>query len=78
MLTLLSWFARFPFIQTFTEGTMFEWTYECEQAIIHVKQALSQPPVLSRSDANEVLYLYMAIAAEAVNAALIRETQEGQ
>ncbi|GAU41760.1 hypothetical protein TSUD_13610 [Trifolium subterraneum] len=56
----------------------FEWTEECEQALQHLKKALSEPPVLSRPDVGEVLYLYLAVASEAVSATLIRETLEGQ
>ncbi|GAU10563.1 hypothetical protein TSUD_420920, partial [Trifolium subterraneum] len=44
----------------------------------HLKKALSEPPVLSRSDVGEVLYLYLAVTSEAVSATLIRETLEGQ
>ncbi|MCI44756.1 hypothetical protein A2U01_0065995, partial [Trifolium medium] len=51
---------------------------ECEQALQHLKKALSEPPVLSRPNDEEVLYLYLAVASEAVSAALIRETTEGQ
>ncbi|MCH95529.1 maturase K [Trifolium medium] len=51
---------------------------KCEQALQHLKKALSEPPVLSRPDDEEVLYLYLSVASEAVDAALIRETTEGQ
>ncbi|GAU22037.1 hypothetical protein TSUD_309410 [Trifolium subterraneum] len=47
-------------------------------ALQHLKKALSEPPVLSRPDVGEVLYLYLAVASEAVSATLIRETLEGQ
>ncbi|MCI20788.1 gag-pol polyprotein, partial [Trifolium medium] len=39
---------------------------------------LSEPPVLSRPDDEEILYLYLSVASEAVSAALVRETHEGQ
>ncbi|MCH93145.1 maturase K [Trifolium medium] len=54
------------------------WTEECEQALQHLKKALSEPPVLSRPEVEEVLYVYLAVSSEAVSAALIRETTEGQ
>ncbi|MCI62238.1 hypothetical protein A2U01_0083495, partial [Trifolium medium] len=43
-----------------------------------LKKALSEPPVLSRPNDEEVLYLYLAVAPEAISATLIRETTEGQ
>ncbi|GAU18799.1 hypothetical protein TSUD_80880 [Trifolium subterraneum] len=56
----------------------FEWTEECEQALQHLKKALSEPPVLSCPEVGEVLYLYLAVVSEAISATLIRETLEGQ
>ncbi|MCI52029.1 hypothetical protein A2U01_0073273, partial [Trifolium medium] len=53
-------------------------TEECEQALQHLKKALSEPLVLSRPNVEEVLYLYLVVASEAVSAALIRETTGGQ
>ncbi|PNX90078.1 gag-pol polyprotein, partial [Trifolium pratense] len=58
--------------------TVFEWTDECEQALQHLKKALSEPLVLLRPDVEEILYLYLFVASEAVSAALVRETTEGQ
>lgn len=56
----------------------FEWSEECEQVLSHLKKALSKPPVLTKPDNEEILYLYLAVANEAVNVVLIRETSEGQ
>ena len=36
------------------------------------------PPVLSRPDEAEVLYLYISVSSDAVSAVLVRETPEGQ
>ncbi|MCI94847.1 hypothetical protein A2U01_0116145, partial [Trifolium medium] len=49
-----------------------------EQALQHLKKALFEPPVLSRPTNEEVLYLYLVVASEAISAALIRETTKGQ
>ncbi|XP_058753186.1 uncharacterized protein LOC131626387 [Vicia villosa] len=84
MLTSLSRFVAkstqhaLPLFKLLHKETAFEWTEECERALSHLKQAFSSPPVLSRPEAGETLYLYLAVAAEAVSAALIRETPEGQ
>ncbi|GAU34163.1 hypothetical protein TSUD_162630 [Trifolium subterraneum] len=84
MLTALSRFVAksaqhaLPLFKLLRKESAFEWTEECEQALQHLKKALSEPPVLSRPDVGEVLYLYLAVASEAVSATLIRETIEGQ
>ncbi|CAJ2652108.1 unnamed protein product [Trifolium pratense] len=84
MLTSLSRFVSksaqhaLPFFKLLKKEAVFEWTDECEQALQHLKKALSEPPVLSRPNNEEVLYLYLSVASEAVSAALIRETNEGQ
>ncbi|CAJ2638239.1 unnamed protein product [Trifolium pratense] len=84
MLTSLSRFVAkyaqhaLPLFKLLRKEAVFEWTDECEQALQHLKKALSEPPVLSRPDVEEVLYIYLSVASEAVSAALVRETMEGQ
>ena len=51
----------------------FVWTEECETAFQELKCYLSNPPLLSPSKEGENLFLYLAISATAVSAALIRE-----
>ncbi|MCI18043.1 hypothetical protein A2U01_0039194, partial [Trifolium medium] len=67
-----------PLFKLLRKEAALEWTEECEQAFQHLKKALSEPPVLSRPNIEEVLYLYLAVASEAVSAGLIREITEGQ
>ncbi|XP_058761740.1 uncharacterized protein LOC131635150 [Vicia villosa] len=84
MLTSLSRFVAksaqhaIPLFKLLPKETAFEWTEECEHALSHLKQALSNPPVLSRPEAREILYLYLVVSTKAVSAALIRETPEDQ
>ncbi|XP_058722967.1 uncharacterized protein LOC131594783 [Vicia villosa] len=84
MLTALSRFVTksaqhaLPFFKLLRKEATFEWSEECEPALSHLKQVLSKPPVLSRPDDNEPLYLYLAVSNEAVSAALIREIDDGQ
>ena len=83
MLTSLSRFVAksaqhaLPFFKLLRKEATFEWTNECEQALLHLKKALSEPPVLSRPENGETLYLYLAVATEALSAALIRVTLDG-
>jgi len=84
MLTSLSRFIAksaqhaLPFFKLLRKETTFEWTDECEKALKHLKNSLSQPPVLSRPEEGETLYLFLSISSEAINIVLIREMQEGQ
>ncbi|GAU49214.1 hypothetical protein TSUD_369830 [Trifolium subterraneum] len=67
-----------PLFKLLIKETTFEWTEECEGALQHLKRALSEPPVLTRPVEGEKLYLYLAVASEAISAVLIRETEQGQ
>ena len=56
----------------------FEWTPEQDEALKQLKKSLSEPPILTRPNEGETLYLYLAVADEALSAVLIRETNAGQ
>ena len=83
MLTSLSRFVAksaqhaLPFFKILCKEAAFKWTKECEKALLHLKQSLSQSSVLSRLEDGETLFLYMSVFIEAVSAALIRETPDG-
>ncbi|KAL8157739.1 hypothetical protein AgCh_002444 [Apium graveolens] len=49
------------------------WSPECQKAFEKIKSYLSQPPVLTKAQPGEPLYLYLSTGAQAVGAALIRE-----
>ncbi|GAU50817.1 hypothetical protein TSUD_410870, partial [Trifolium subterraneum] len=67
-----------PLFKLLRKETTFEWTEECEGALQHLKRALFEPPVLTRPVEGEKLYLYLAVASEAISAVLVRETEQGQ
>ena len=50
----------------------FEWTKECAQAFQQLKDYPSHPPIMSSPEADEVLFVYIAIAPHAVSLVLIR------
>ena len=60
-----------PFFKTLKQ--VFAWTDECEIDFQELKCYQSNPPLLSPSKKGENLYLYLAISAIAVSAALVRE-----
>ena len=65
-----------PFFKTLKQA--FAWTDECEKAFQELKHYLSNPPLLSPSKEGENLYLYLAVLAIAVSAALIWEEDRTQ
>ena len=65
-----------PFFKTLKQA--FAWTDECEATFQELKRYLSNPPLLSSSKEGENLYLYLAVSATAVSAALIREEDNRQ
>ena len=65
-----------PFFKTLKQA--FAWTDECEVAFQELKRYLSNPPQLSPSMGGENLYLYLAVLATTVSAALIEEEERKQ
>lgn len=65
-----------PFFKTLRQA--FAWIDKCEAAFQELKRYLSNPPLLSPSKEGENLYLYLALSATAVSAALIREEDKRQ
>ena len=61
----------FPLFKTLKQA--FAWTNECKKAFQELKHYLSNPHLLSPSKEGESLYLYFAVSAIVVSAALIWE-----
>jgi hypothetical protein len=82
MLTSLSRFIAksaqhaLPLFKLLRKESAFEWTEECDQALQHLKKVLSKPPVLSRPNDDEILYLYLAVASEDVSVVLNLSDQQ--
>ncbi|CAH9090598.1 unnamed protein product [Cuscuta epithymum] len=62
-----------PFFQIMRKATSFKWTTECQQAFEELKQYLASPPVLSKPQTGETLFLYLGVSTSAVSSVLIRE-----
>ena len=56
----------------------FEWTAECQQTFKELKAYLSSSSLLSPSQLEEELFLYLAISPAAVSMALVREEDKVQ
>jgi phenylalanine-4-hydroxylase len=69
-----------PFFKLLRKSDPFSWTEEVKQAFHELKQHLVSLPILVAPEHGELLYLYIAAAAEAVSMVLVveRTTQEDQ
>ena len=61
-----------PFFQLLNKWKGFEWTKECVLVFQQLKEYLSQSPIMSRLEVDEVLFAYIAIAFHVVSLVLIR------
>ena len=61
-----------PFFLLMNKWKGFEWTKECVLAFQQLKEHLSRPPIMSNSEADEVLFAYIAVAPHTVSLVLIR------
>ncbi|GKV13229.1 hypothetical protein SLEP1_g24273 [Rubroshorea leprosula] len=51
----------------------FEWNLECQAAFDELKFYFSSPPLLTKANEGEILYLYLGILDEAISSMLVRE-----
>ena len=62
-----------PFFKAIKRAQRDKWDEECEKAFQELKRYLTSPPLLSKPEAAEDLYIYLAVSEVAVSSALIRE-----
>jgi hypothetical protein len=67
-----------PFFWTLRHKEEFQWDAECKEAFQELKKIRLAPPVLSRPDPEQTLYLYLAVTNEAISAALVKEESRNQ
>ena len=61
-----------PFYLLMNKWKGFEWSKDCALAFQQLKEYLSQPPIMSSPEADEVLSAYIVVALHAVSLVLIR------
>ena len=66
-----------PFFQLLHKWKGFEWTEECALVFYQLKEYLSQPPSMSRSEKEEVLFAYVVIASHTASLVLIQVDSNG-
>ncbi|KAL0448979.1 UNVERIFIED_CONTAM: Polyprotein P3 [Sesamum latifolium] len=60
-----------PFFKTLRKVEGFSWNEECQKAFESLKEYLSKPPVLTKPQMGEKLYVYLSASEEAVSAVLV-------
>ena len=63
-----------PLFKLLKKEVEFEWTDQCQRALDELKAALTNPPIMTKPQPGETLYLYLAITDEAMSAVLVRES----
>ena len=61
-----------PFFLLINKWKGFEWTEECATAFQQLKDYLTQPPIMSSPEPDEVLFAYIAVAPYSISLVLIR------
>ena len=67
-----------PFFALLKKESTFEWTSKCEAAFTKFKRYLSSPPILSKSDVDKPLILYLSVSNMAVASTLVKEEARQQ
>lgn len=67
----------FPFYRCLKKNDKFQWTNECEEAFLKLKEFLAMPPILTKPDLG-TLYLYLSVTDQAVSAVLVQEIGKDQ
>ena len=62
-----------PFFKALKKVKNFKWTDESQVAFDELKKYMADPPLLSKPVDGEVLYVYLAVFAQALSAVLVRE-----
>jgi len=62
-----------PFYQLLKKWKGFHWTKKCNSAFEDLKSYLTSPPILSRPNPEEDLYMYLAVSNHAVNFVLVKQ-----
>ena len=61
------------FFITFKGANQAEWNEECDKALTMIKQYLAEPPVRTSLEADETLFVYLAVSDVSVSTALFKE-----
>ncbi|WJX58397.1 hypothetical protein P8452_43858 [Trifolium repens] len=63
----------FHFFSTLRKSERFVWSTQCEEAFQKLKTFLASPPILTRPEKGNTLYLYLTVSDKALSSALVQE-----
>ena len=61
------------YFSTLRKSERFVWSPQCEEAFQNLKVFLASPPILTRPEKDNTLYLYLAVSDKALSSALVQE-----
>jgi len=67
-----------PYFQCLKKNEKFQWTPECEDSFLRLKEYLSQPPVLNRLEKGRPLQLYITVIEHAISSVLVQDREDKQ
>ena len=67
-----------PFFTALKGANRAGWNEECDKALVAIKHYLAEPPVLASLEADETLFMYLAVADMVVSDVLFKESKDGR
>ena len=67
-----------PFFKALKKVKDFILTNESQKAFEDLKKYMAEPPLLEKPNADEILYLYLAVSNKAISAVLVKEEEKIQ
>ena len=67
-----------PFFATLRGANRVGWNEECDQALVAIRHYLAEPSVLTSPEADETLFMYLAVSDVTVSVVLFKEGEDGR
>ena len=60
-----------PIVQLLCKAAKFQWTNECERIFLQLKVFLASPPTIEKSNATELIIVYLVVLEDTISATLV-------
>ena len=67
-----------PIIRLLKKASKFDWDQHCEDNFAQLEEFLASPPIIHKPIPGTPILVYLAISDEAMSAAPVQQTGEGQ